>query len=116
MEIPDGIQTWVPGTNLAACIDLAFREWFYEHKEEVKAYFIHLRNKKKEFFNPNGMSVNGDLRYKLEIPVKLGAIIGRLTHNDWVHDDQIHKAILREASKFDPTEKTEKFIDFGRNK
>ena len=115
MEMPNGVQTWVPGRNLEACIDMAFREWFCNHKDEVKGYFIHLRDQKKSFFDPSGMSKAGDMRYKLEIPGKLGTIIGRMTHKDWVHDQQIHKAILREASKFNPTEKKESFVDFGKN-
>jgi len=115
MELPDGVQTFVPGANLEACIDLAFREWFFKHKDEVKGYFIHLKEQKDGFFNPNGMSVNGDLRHKLEIPVKLANIIQRLTHSDWVHDEQVHKAILRVAPKFAPTERNESFVDLGKN-
>ena len=115
MDIPNGITTWVPGANLEACIDLAFREWFCNHKAEVKGYFVYLQEKKGSFFQTNGMSVNGDMRHKLEVPGKLGTIIGRMTHNDWVHDTQIHKAILRVADKFAPTEKSESFVDFGKN-
>jgi len=115
MDLPDGVQTFVPGANLEACIDLAFREWFCNHKDEVKGYFIHLKQQKDGFFKPNGMSSQGDMRYKLEIPGQLAKIITRLTHKDWMQDTQIHKAILREAAKFDPTEKSESFIDFGRN-
>ena len=114
MEIPNGLNTWVPGKDLDACIDLAFREWFYDHKQDVKDYFIHLRDQKASFFHANGMSVGGDMRYKLEIPVKLAGIIQRMTHKDWVHDTQIHKAIQRQASKFAPTEKSEAFVDFGK--
>lgn len=108
MEIPNGIQTWVPGTNLEACLELAFREWHKNFPREVKGYWLHLQETKQGFFQPNGMSKDGHMRYSLEVPPKLGNIISRMTHKDWVHDKQIRDAIIHKAPDFDPTEKWSK--------
>ena len=115
MEIPDGLQVWVPGTNLEECIRIAWGEYVKKFPKDLKNWFKHINIVKEGFFKQNGMSKNGDMRFKLEVPQKFATIIARMTHKDWVHDKQIHKAIVRHLSKFDPTERSESFVDFGRN-
>lgn len=113
--MPEGLTTWVPGNNLEECIRLAWGEYVKEHPEDVKAWFKHIKLIEDGFFKKNGMSKDGNVRFKLEVPQKFANIIQRVTHPDWVHDKQIHKAIVRHLSKFDPTQRSESFVDLGRN-
>lgn len=113
MELPDGITTWVPGTNLYECVRLALREYCGTYPQESVKWAHMIKTNKEGFHKKNGMSKDGTLRYKLEVPQKLNRILIRMTHSDWVHDNQIIDTIYKVAPGLDPTSKNKSFVSMG---
>tara|TARA_R110002126_G_scaffold696_3_gene4401 strand:- start:437 stop:787 length:351 start_codon:yes stop_codon:yes gene_type:complete len=87
--MPTGVMTWVPGTNLRACIEEAIFTWMNEYPQEVKDFAQDVKIKHETLHTANGMSRNGDMREFLEIPARLGSCIAHWTNKDWMLDMQI---------------------------
>lgn len=88
-KIPTGVTTWVPGTNLRACLEECMFIWMNECKQEVNDFAYDIRRKRDGLHKDNGMSREGNLREYLEVPPKLHALITHWTNKDWMLDRQI---------------------------
>ncbi len=102
--LPDGVQTWVPGTDTENCIKMALREGAHDYPQEATAMVNYIKNRKANLHHASGMSQDGSMRIKVEIPAKLAFIIQRMTHKDWLHDQKILKILCREAPGLVPAE------------
>ena len=105
MEIPVGVQVWVPGTDLDACLKMAVDMWCYEEAHEVKCFVGMMREKKDGLYRQNGMSVTGNWKEYLEIPISLHKRIMQMTHKDYMLDRQITDRIKYFLQDIIPYEK-----------
>lgn len=94
-EVPRGVTTWVPGTNLKACLKMAIDMWVEENHLEVVTFIRQIKDKKDNLNKNNGMFRQGNMKEYLEVPVKMGLLIGRMTHKDWMLDREITDAVKK---------------------
>ncbi len=94
-EVPTGVTTWVPGTNLKECLRVAIDMWIEENHLEVVAFLRQMKEKRDMLNKNNGMSRQGHMKEYLEVPAKMGLLIGQMTHKDWMLDRQITDAVKR---------------------
>lgn len=99
---PVGVTVYVKGENINECVRLAVREWAAECPDEVRIHKKHMDQLKASLYNSNGMSMSpdgkkGNLMFQAEIPVSLGNRIQRMTHKDWLKDNQIMRALALEC-------------------
>ena len=89
MDIPNGVQVWVPKGDLDECLKMAIKMWLNEYPHESQLFGNHLREKRDNLHRVNGMTKQGMFKEYLEIPVNLGKNIRQMTHKDWMQDKQI---------------------------
>ncbi len=89
MDIPKGLNIWIPGTNLRNCIEEAIMMWLNECPNEVSGFAKDIRVKHDGLHKDNGMSKNGIWKEHLEIPFGLAARVRQMTNHAWMHDKQI---------------------------
>ena len=92
-RLPTGVTTWVPGTNLRACLEMAVGIWLNEYPQEVKDFAWDIRQKRDVLNKASGMFRGGNMKEYLEVPVRLGSLIAQMTNKDWMLDKQICEMI-----------------------
>jgi len=98
MDIPTGLNIWIPKENLFECLTMALKMWVNECPKEVEGMKRYIKRKKDGLHKTNGMSVGGSWKEKLEIPHGLAARIRQMTErHDWMQDDAIIDGIIRLA-------------------
>jgi len=98
MEIPVGINVWIPKENLHECLRMALKMWVNECPDEVKAMKRHLVHKRETLHKSTGMSHEGNWKEKLEVPLGLAARVRQMTErHDWMQDDDVINGIIELA-------------------
>ena len=98
MEIPTGLNIWVPKENLFECLSMAMNMWVKECPKEVQGMKRHIKHKKDSLHKVTGMSEEGTWKEKLEVPQGLAARIRQMTDRvDWMQDPDIIDGIIRLA-------------------
>jgi hypothetical protein len=100
MDMPIGVNVWVPNTDLDSCLETAFKMWLHENAHEVIPFRNHMRDKRDSLVNKNGMSKQKTWKEYLEIPQSLAFKIQQMTHKDWPNDKKITERIVKLMPKY----------------
>ena len=107
MKMPIGVNVWIPGSDLEACITMALREWAAEHPQDVRDIARSNKAIRDSMKHRSGMTLTKTKIHSLEIPETLGNKIMKMTHNGWMHDKDILKTIRKITPLFNIGQKPE---------
>ena len=89
MEMPTGVQVWIPSQDLDSCLELAIKMWCAEEPREVQLFTNQMREKKDTLHRKDGMTEKGMFKEYLEIPITLHKRVMKMTHKDYMLDRKI---------------------------